>query len=76
MITLLSDKLLGNKTVPNDPILDGDPGNCIRIHAVLNKRSNATIPEDRVLDLFRLHFPSTADDLIPTDAENAKRSVG
>ena len=40
------------------------------------KQSSATIPEDRVLDLIGLPFPPTADDLIPTDAENDKRSVG
>ena len=62
--------------MPIDPRLDGVPGNCIRVPAVLAKPSDATIPEDRVLDLFGLPFPPIADDLIPTDAENAKRSVG
>ena len=71
-----SDHILGNKTVPTDQRLDGDPGNCIRVPAVLDKQSEATIPADRVLDLFGLPFPPIANDLIPTDAENATRSVG
>ena len=62
--------------MPIDPRLDGVPGNCIRVPAVLDKQLDATTPEDRVLDLFGLPFPQIADDLIPTDAENAKRSVG
>ena len=71
-----SDNMLGSKTLPSDQRLDGVPGNCIRVPAVLDKQSNATTPEDRVLNLFVLPFHPIADDLIPTDAENAKRSVG
>ena len=72
-----SDKIIGEKTVPIiDTRLDGVPGNCIRVPAVLDKRSSAMIPEDRVLVLLGLPFPPIADDLFPTDAENAKRSVG
>ena len=62
--------------MPIDTRLDGVPANCIRVPAVSDKQSKATIPADRVLDLFGLPFPPIADDLIPTDAENAKRSVG
>ena len=71
-----SDNMLGSKTVPSDLRLDGVLGNCICVPAVLDKQSNATTPEDRVLDLFGLPFPLMADDLIPSDAETAKRSVG
>ena len=33
-----SDNIVGNKTVPSDPRLDGVPGNCIRVPAVLDKQ--------------------------------------
>ena len=70
------DKLICSKTVLVDLTLDGCPGKSIRVYAVLDKQSNATILEYRVLDFFGLPFPTIAYDLIPADAKNAKRSVG
>ena len=70
-----SDKLICQKSVSVDPTLDGCPSS-ILVHEVLDEPSNTKILEDRVLDLFGLPFPQTAYDLIPSDAKNAKRTVG
>ena len=71
-----SDQLICSKTVLVDLTLEGCPGKSMRVYAVLDEQSNATILEDRVLDFFGLPFPSIAYDLIPADAKNVKRSVG
>ena len=64
------------KTVLVDLTMDGCPDQTLRVYAIVDEQSNATLIDDAPLDLFGRQFPAITYKLIPADGSNIASTVG
>ena len=70
------DSTLVDKTVLVDLMMERCPGQSLRVCAILDKQSDATLIDNAALDFFGRQFPSVMYDLVPADASNIIGTVG